>query len=281
MRSEQEMLGLILSTAQADERIRAVMLNGSRANPSAPRDIFQDFDIVYLVRELESFKSDPNWIDRFGELMVMQIPGNFEDLPPDVHVYLLQLADGNRIDLTLKTGSFESDSQSILLLDKDGTTASLPEPSDTDYLPKPPTAKAFFNHCNEFWWVCPYVAKGLWREEITYAKAMMEVLRDQLMQMLVWHIGIRTDFKKSPGKNGKYLQKYLRATHWEGLLKTYAAASYEQNWEALLAMTELFREVAGEVAAYFGFEYPGQDDKRVSEHLRHVRQLPKDAPSIY
>ena len=32
MRGEQEMLELIVSTAQNDDRIRAVMLNGSRLN---------------------------------------------------------------------------------------------------------------------------------------------------------------------------------------------------------------------------------------------------------
>ena len=47
MRSEQEMLELIVNTARHDDRIRAVIMNGSRANPNAPRDFFQDFDIVY------------------------------------------------------------------------------------------------------------------------------------------------------------------------------------------------------------------------------------------
>ena len=67
MRSEQEMLALILETAKSNDRIRAVMLNGSRVNPHAARDIFQDFDIVYFVTDLPSFTSDHTWIDRFGE----------------------------------------------------------------------------------------------------------------------------------------------------------------------------------------------------------------------
>lgn len=273
---------MILSTARSDERIRAVMLNGSRANPSAPRDIFQDFDIVYLVTELESFKADPSWINRFGERMVMQLPSEFADVPPDIYAYLLQFSDGNRIDLTLKTGGFSPDSQSILLLDKNAVIAPLPPPSDADYLPKPPTAKAFLNCCNEFWWVCPYVAKGLWREEFTYARYHLDtVLRDQLMQMLDWYVGIRTGFQKSPGKSGKYLQQHLPPPQWEQLLQTYAGASYEQTWDSLLAMTELFRAVAQEVAAHFGFEYPYRDDERVSAHLKHVRHLPKDATAIY
>ena len=50
MRSEQEMYELIIGTARADERIRAVYLNGSRTDKNAPKDIFQDYDIVYAVR---------------------------------------------------------------------------------------------------------------------------------------------------------------------------------------------------------------------------------------
>ena len=34
MRSEHEMMDLIMGTAQADDRIRAVILNGSRAIPT-------------------------------------------------------------------------------------------------------------------------------------------------------------------------------------------------------------------------------------------------------
>ena len=56
MRSEQEMLELIVETARSDDRIRAVIMVGSRANPKARRDIFQDFDIVYLVKDVAPFR---------------------------------------------------------------------------------------------------------------------------------------------------------------------------------------------------------------------------------
>ena len=39
MRTETEMYDLLLSIANNDERIRAVYLNGSRANPNAPKAI--------------------------------------------------------------------------------------------------------------------------------------------------------------------------------------------------------------------------------------------------
>lgn len=194
----------------------------------------------------------------------------------------MQFLDGNRIDLTIfplaQLDALDRDSQSILLLDKDGVVAPFPPASDADYLPKPPTAKQFFDCCNEFWWLCPYVAKGLWREEILYAKTMLdETMRGQLMRMLTWHIGVQTQFAVSPGKLGKYFKRYLAPELWQLLEQTYADADYNRNWDALLSMCDLFRLVAVPVAEHFGFDYPQGDDRRVSAHLEHVRFLPRDA----
>ena len=289
MRSEQQMLDLIITTARADDRIRAVIMNGSRANPNAPWDIFQDFDIVYVVTDVDAFKNDPHWIDRFGERMILQLPDEMEDPPPgpgEGFANLIQFMDGNRIDLTMfpveKLDELGRDSQSILLLDKDGIIEPFPPPGDRDYLPTPPTAKQFFDCCNEFWWVSPYVAKGLWRQEITYAKHMLDhYVRDQLMNMLTWYVGVKTGFSKSPGKFGKYFDQYLEPELWSLLLKTYSDANYGNTWDALETMGDLFRRTAIPVAVHFGYEYPYGDDERVSAHLRHVRHLPKDAEKMY
>src|SRR5512138_3258210 len=200
MRTEQQMFDLIVETARCDERIRAVIMNGSRANPNARRDSFQDFDIVYIVTDVEPFRHNLEWIQRFGELMILQMPDEMQDPPPDKDgsfAYLMQFMDGNRIDLGLFTlaqwKERGSDSQSILLLDKDGIINPFPPTSESDYFPKPPTAKAFFDCCNEFWWVSPYTAKGLWRQEIPYAKYVQDhYVREMLDKMLQWHIGIQT-----------------------------------------------------------------------------------------
>jgi aminoglycoside 6-adenylyltransferase len=289
MRSEQEMLDLILSTAANDERIRAVMLNGSRANPNARRDIFQDFDIAYFVTDLDSFIGDHRWIERFGEFMILQMPEAMGDPPPmnDGHfAYLMQFADGNRIDLTLfpltRLHEFERESLSLMLLDKDNIFKPLPPPSESDFRPEPPTAKTFDDCCNEFWWVAPYVAKGLWREEIVYAKSIMEnAVREQLMKMLTWHVGVKTAFAAGPGKFGKHLEELLEPAHWAMLEETYSDAGYENTWEALHTMCNLFRIIAIGVADHYQFEYPYGDDQRVSAHLKHVRSLPRDAKEIY
>ena len=289
MRSEQEMLALIVDTAKDDERIRAVLLNGSRANPEAKRDLFQDYDVVYLVTDVAAFTQNPRWIDRFGERMILQLPDQMSDASPaggDRFAYLMQFKDGNRIDLTLypviRFDEFGKDSLSLLLLDKDGNLGPLAPASESDYLPRAPTAKAFSDCCNEFWWVCPYVAKGLWREELTYAKYMQDqAVREQLMKMLTWYIGVNTRFRRNPGKLGKYFREYLEPELWKMLQNTYADSDCDRTWNALFAMGDLFRRVALSVAHYFGYDYPHGDDANVSAHLEHVRTLPRDAQTMY
>jgi aminoglycoside 6-adenylyltransferase len=291
MRTETEMLDLILNTARNDERVRAVIMNGSRLNPIAPKDCFRDYDIVYIVTEKETFLADPGWIKIFGDLMILQLPDEMSDPPPnpedkDSYAYLMQFADGNRIDLSLypltRLDKLEDDSLTLTLLDKDGILPIFPPPNLSGYLPTPPTARQFFDCTNEFWWVSPYVAKGLWRREIVYARHMLDhYVREQLMKMLEWYVGIHTDFKETPGKLGKYLEKYLEPELWQLLLRTYADADYEHTWDALLTMGDLFRRISIPVADHFGYAYPSGEDERVTVHLHHVHHLPRDAREMY
>ena len=74
MRTENEMMKLIIGVAENDERIRAVYMNGSRTNPNIKKDVFQDYDIVYVVKETLSFINDKKWTSLFGEIAIMQLP---------------------------------------------------------------------------------------------------------------------------------------------------------------------------------------------------------------
>jgi aminoglycoside 6-adenylyltransferase len=289
MRSEQEILDLILNYAHNDDNVRAVVLNGSRVNPNIKKDPFQDFDVVYLVRDVSPLRRNPEFIHYFGELMILQTPEDMGD-PPAVgdgyYVYLMQFADGNRIDLSVYTqkhaDEIVADSLSLVLLDKDRLIQELPPPNDDGYLPRQPTAKSFGDCCNEFWWVNPYVAKGLWRDELTYAAHMFETcLRKELMKMLAWYFGIQTGFQKSPGKYGKYIKHDIAPELWQLLERTYADSRPQHIWDSLFVMGDLFRRLAHDVAAHFHFIYPEQDDQNVTNYLKHIRRLPHDAETIY
>lgn len=279
MRSEQEMFDLILGYAQAHEDIRAVVLNGSRANPRAPRDPFQDYDIVFYVRDVQPYRRSPLVPPAFGELMILQLPDDMGEPHEEweTYGYLMQFMDGTRIDLGFAPLShlqkLGEDSLTVLLLDKDGAAPPLPPSSDRDYWVKPPTAKQFFDCSNEFWWLNPYVSKALWRGELTNAHGFLDqYLRPELMKMLTWYAGLRSGYQQATGKLGKYLQGMLEPELWALLQATYADADPQHTWDALFSMGELFRITGRAVAAHFGFTYPQGEDARVSAFIRRVKE---------
>ncbi|MBC5637382.1 aminoglycoside 6-adenylyltransferase [Ornithinibacillus sp. BX22] len=293
MRTEQEMVKLILQVAKEDERIRAVYMNGSRANVNAPTDIFQDYDVVFVVTDVNSFVMDQNWINRFGEFLMIQEPErNDKALGADVDLsqnygYLMLLTDGNRIDLHLQTKEFmlstyQEDSLTISLLDKDGCLPEIPPATDKDYWITQPSEAEYFSCCNDFWWCIQNVAKGLWREELPYAKQMYElVIRPRLNQVVSWWIGMNHDYEISPGKMGKYFELYLPNEYWKMYRSTYTDGDYENTWDGVFITCELFRVLAKEVANHEAFHYVEKDGQNMMKYLTRVRALPKDAKDIF
>lgn len=290
MRNQQQMMDTILKFAEQDERVRVVSMNGSRVNSKVPVDIFQDYDIVYLVTDVQSFVDDEDWTDYFGEKIIMQMPDAMEysfENGDGRFAYLMLFADGNRIDLkllplTLQATYIAEDKLIQVLLDKDQRMPDLLPPTDEDYYITSPTAEAYAHCCNEFWWVSTYIAKGLWRQETIYALDHLHLyVRPMLLQMIRWQVGIATGFQVSIGKNHKYLQQYVDPAVWTQLLATYPPADHEQIWQALHQTGDLFRQFALDVATQLHFEYDRVQDQRVSAYLEHIRKLSPQAQDFY
>lgn len=284
MRSETEMYDLILRIANEDSRIRAVYMNGSRTNQNVPKDIFQDYDVVYVVTETKSFIEDKDWIKNFGEIWFMQYPDEHPDFPSDkenFYGWLMQFRDGNRIDLHVETIEHAKvhigdDKLCEILLDKDNILPEIQESTDEDYHVKKPTKEQFLCICNEFWWCLNNVAKGLWRKEVPYVQDMINfVIRKQLENVLSWKIGIETDFSVSVGKSAKYMYKWLAKEEYDVYLSTYFTGTVEDGWRAVFAMTELFSAVAPGVAEKLGYKYNFEEEQSCMEFLEHVRNMPE------
>ena len=281
MRTQDEVMGLILRVANGDDRIRAVLLGGSRANRNVPEDILQDFDITYVVSEMESLLQDHNWIDVFGERLILQMPEEMTIGEKDKHCfhYLMLFKDEVRIDLTLlplsalETG-YKPGSLTVLLLDKDNLFEKLPTPTDADYRIKRPTEQEFKDCCNEFWWVSTYVAKGLWRHELIYAKATLEnVVRLMFLKMIEWYIGAQTEFKVSLGKSGRNVKQHASPELYQKILSTYQDSDINNTWLSLFTMTSTFSELANEVACGLGFRYNMVEEENVTGYLKSIYKM--------
>lgn len=293
MRTEREMFDLILGEAKKDERIRAVYMNGSKTNKNAPKDIFQDYDIVYVVKETRPFYQDAGWIDRFGERLYMQMPEHMDSLMGldcdcgRCFGWLIQFADGNRLDIHVVSEEYaldtiRDDRLCRILLDKDGLLPELPEATDADHWVKRPSEMEFQCICNEFWWCLNNVAKGLWRKEVPYVMDMVNFhVRPQLVRMLSWKIGFGHEFRCSVGKSGKYLEHFLNPKEWKRFLETYTDGEITHIWEGVMKMAELMDDMARELSGKMGYTYDTLEAGAAKGYLEHVRSLPEDAKEVY
>ena len=167
MRTDQEILELILGTAEKLQ-VDAVALSGSRTNQKVQTDEFQDYDLVYVVDDINNLTSDLSWLDQFGKRIIEQ-----EVTLGHRRLYLMLFENGNRIDLTLCPKEHinewvDSEVGFIVLKDKKGLfEAYLPNPKR--YWTAPPSEEEFTASYNEFWWVSAYVVKGICRKQIIYA----------------------------------------------------------------------------------------------------------------
>ena len=275
MRTPKEMFDLILGVAKEDERIRAVTMGGSRANKDCPVDVYQDFDIVFFVKDVAPFWDNEEWIaEKFGKPSLLQKPESMDLIPPDNdgnYMYLMIFPDGNRIDLQFTSWPYEDDGEPmILLLDKDGTFPKIQIAEDFWYI-KRPTAKYFADCCNEAHWCLNNVAKGIAREEAAYVMMMLGFVRDMLIRMLEWYAGMNHNFRISTGKCGKYFKKYLPKDIYERFLKTYPTADTEAMWAAAFEILYLFGDVAREVAAKLEFTYNAAEEKGIEDYMKQVR----------
>jgi len=276
MRTEGEIKNLIVHFAANDERIRTVLLNGSRANPNIEPDKLQDFDILFIVKNFESFVRDHSWTNFLGDKLIWQLPdemGYVGEVNKIGFSYLMILKDGNRIDLTIfpieqVVANYREDSLTVVWLDKDGLFPKEKNPSDKNYYVSRPTEKEFLETCNEFWWVSTYVAKGLLRNEIIYAKEMLEtVVRLIFMKIIAWKIGSENSFSVSIGKAGKYVNRYLAASDFNKLMATYSDRNIEDNWKSLFIMIDLFGQFAEELSIKLKFTYNKEEQMNTLKYL--------------
>lgn len=282
MRTSEEMFTLFKNIAETDERIRVMTLEGSRVNPNVTPDIWQDYDITFLVTDVESFKQSDDWLSVFGDHLFMQKPEAMELFPADMpngwFSYLMLFSDGVKIDLTLvplesMDEYFAQDPLIQVLLDKDSICPQIPAPSDERFWIQKPS-EACVNDCaNEFLFVSTYVAKGLLREELLFATWHFEqILHVELQRMLEYLSGSRKGFPLNTGKRNKWLMQFLTKQECTQFLTCYNLEDIDAVWNALYTAMQLFENSMREVCSTLGYEYKN-DVEKIRNYIEILKNL--------
>ena len=286
--TEADVLGRVVQWAIDHPLIRAVILESSRAVEQAPLDRFSDYDILLVVSDVRPFADDNSWQRFFGEPLV-RFGDAIVRLGFETHMRMVIYQDHTKIDFAIwplellqriveqQVSTDFLDWGYRVLLDKNGLAASIPAPTRTAHIPARPTKQEYQALVEEFWWETTYAAKYLWRDELTFAKYNLEVTLkfELLFRMLEWRVELDHDWTWKPGLLGRGLKRALPPDLWAALERAYAGPGIEENWEALFAITALFRRVAVEVGQALGYLYPHEMDRGVTEYLEVSRRLPQ------
>ena len=255
------MLNLILQIAKKIQ-VDAVALSGSRAEGQAPKDEFQDYDVVYVVDDLDTLTRDLAWLHQFGTRNIEQ-----HNILGNRRLYLMLFEDGNRIDLTLCPKDHinewvDSEAGFTVLEDKKGIFETY-SPSPQRFWISPASETDFEKTCNEFWWVSAYVVKGICRKQIIYATDhLYSICQQELLKVLAWQVASDRG-AVDIGKNYKYLFNYLPIEKEKEFSALLDFSSLDKITQTLFATMQLFHQEAQSLAQKMGFKY----EKEVADKM--------------
>ena len=245
--------------AKRSEGVQALLITGSRADPSRIPDRYSDYDLIFAVSEggthpelAESFRRE------FAPLVIEQQPD-----PPGGARYgfLMQFRDV-RIDLSVVwTDALDVWIRSEYFVKAIWVREGFLLPDLRRNVP-PPDPQEFSAACNEFWWVCPYVAKGLARGDLLYANFHLEnCLRRELHRVFAW----------AYPDSGKFLCRLAEAIGEEKMERyrqSFDLSEPEAVRRAFATVCALFSETAPLAAERLGTRYDRGEEERVRSFLR-------------
>ena len=237
-------------------------MSGSRTNPKAPKDVFQDYDVVYVVDDLDNLTSNLTWLDQFGTRIIEQ-----HNILGNRRLYLMLFEDDNRIDLTLCPKEYikewvEGEADFTVLEDPKGLFAPY-SPNPQRYWTSPASQIDFEKACNEFWWVSAYVVKGICRKQVIYSTDhLYGICQQELLKVLAWQVASDRG-AVDIGKNYKYLFNYLPIEKEKEFSALLDFSSLDKITQSLFATMQLFHQEAQYLAQKMGFKY----EKEVAEKM--------------
>lgn len=281
MRTQEEVLTHFINWANNNKTVRAAIMTSSRVSKNAKKDFLSDYDIELYVNQINDFSQNDDWLEEFGPIMVRWPYKPKSSSKEGWITRLILFKDGVRIDFQItdqmSIDPNQYDNGYKILIDKDGITRNINSPTFSEFIVKKPTKEEYEKLVHEFWWDAYYIPKYLWRDELPFAKYMLDyTLRYSFIHKIVdWYIGYENNWSVETGALGKKYKKLLSKEIWDEFEQTYAAGGVEENWSAFMRTTQFFRKIAKYVGDKLGYKYPDDIDKEVMEFCKKIRLTKK------
>jgi aminoglycoside 6-adenylyltransferase len=275
----EKLIERFVTWAEKETNISSAVVIGSRARTDHPADQWADLDVIVVTRDPARLLSRTDWLAVIGKTVLTFIEDTSNgdekerrvmfDTGLDVDFSVIPYA---KIEMMLQPEVFAQVVEQMsnvfgrgvrVLLDKEGQVERLGKLISQDKVPPPqlPSETNFLQVLNDFWYHTVWTARHLRRGELWWGGSGLNGrLRDLLFIMMEWQA------RASKGPNhdiwfrGRFLEEWADPRAVQALGGVLSHYDAEDTWQALLAMMELFRWLAMEVAERWGFAYPIEGD---------------------
>jgi aminoglycoside 6-adenylyltransferase len=276
-----DMLSAIVDWGATEERIRAMILTGSRAGKE-PIDELSDYDIALFVTDAQPYTVDDRWMSSIDDVWIC-VHASAEYKNEVYPTRLVIFRGGIKVDFSFLSVEALKDiaGQDELpeaydlgykeLLDKTGLCEMMPAPSFKAYRGGRPTRREFSHCVNEFWFEAYHIPKYLKRGDLWPVKFRAWAAKSQLIRMIEWHERARHNWDYRTHPLGKQMESWVAPETWRSLHQCFGHFDAEDSWDAMFETFKLFGRVARETAKLLAYAYPEEVEKRVVTFAERLR----------
>jgi aminoglycoside 6-adenylyltransferase len=270
------LLQRILLWGQKRPDIQAMALVGSSAREEHPADEWSDIDLVLITTSPDSYLLSTQWLVEIDELWIATV-----ERDPTGKIVEQRVLFKNGIDVDFLifwcerlSALQEEPTATILqrgvrvLLDKDGIGDSLTIQDRGPLQFNLPTEAEFHEVVNDFWFHAVWTAKKWRRGEFWTAKSCCDVyMKRLLLKLIEWHTHSRAEKECATWYNGRFIEQWAGAEILKKLPDIFAHYDKNDIWNALLNTSELFNQIARDIALDLKYVYEVETGQSVLHWL--------------
>lgn len=263
----------LISLAENDNKIRALVIIGSSARTYSQADEYSDLDIIMATEDPDAWLCG-EYPTKLGNIKISFVESPFSGAKERRMLYEgsydvdLVVLTPEQFRETVVNGLINEviNRGYIVLYDNMGITGVLNESVKPVVRHDMLSPEEFSNMTNDFLYHIIWTYKKIQRGEFWTAKMCLDsYLKDHLLRVMemymisvnnadVWH-------------NGRFLEKWADEEIIRELRSCFAHYDREDMISALVSNYELFSKLAKKVAVYRNYSYPDEADKCVHEFL--------------
>lgn len=269
----EELLNRILSWANAEQRVSAVIQTGSFGQKSQLVDKLSDLDLVIIGSGSLDLSTDESWLSKIEEVWVDLNLKTDLGFPTKLVIF----SQGQKVDFT-----FLPDTEIHALFTQKNNPISQPgfvtllNKSEIDFDQKiisstktllPPTQEEYLSVVKEFWFEVWHVGKYLYREDLWHAKFRDWTTKELLLRMLEWSQKSINGWDYDTKYLGVKMNKWVESSILKKLDNVFGHFDAQDSWQALFATIRLFHDLSFQVATKLGYTYPQDLEKNVNDFV--------------